>query len=148
MIAGVGLHHADHLDDVHRMLAEAEEAGIDKDEVTFTTLIGAHSLAGDLEAAKSTFDAMEKSGMGGNPLSYVIMMNSAIRHRNQTFAFDIMRRMETQGVMPTDEAVHGLIKHYFTAEAPDSAWVRCQASDRNHDHDLCHHHPSHHSPCR
>ena len=62
--------------------------------------------------------------MGGNPLSYVIMMNAAVKVQNQEYAFDIMRRMETQGIVPTDEAANSLIRHYFSVEAPDSAWVR------------------------
>ena len=50
------------MDDVHRMLAEFADAGLSKDEITFTTLIGAHALAGDIDSAKAEFDSMEEAG--------------------------------------------------------------------------------------
>jgi pentatricopeptide repeat protein len=79
---------AHRMDDVHRMVVELAEAGVMKAEVTFTTLIGAHSLAGDIEAAQQAFNEMESAGMGGNPLAYVVMMNAAVKHRDQgTFLF-------------------------------------------------------------
>lgn len=105
--------------EMHKILEEMTEAGVQPNLVTYTSMIAALSRVDDLDGAMRVLVDMEKSGILPNMYTFSCVLNGACRLGQVGRAFEILQMMSERDVSPSSMTYVTLLDMTLRTGSPE-----------------------------
>jgi len=108
MLCDMGKLHA-----AYQVMQKMEEAGVQPDVITYTTLMAAFYQCGQREIGDGLWNLMRLRGCNPTLASYNVRIQFLINRRRGCQANDLVRKMHAAGIKPDEISYNLIIKGFF-----------------------------------